>query len=111
MPVLKSVHITTGAKPKTEPTDRSNSPDVIRSVMASAISPSSTVKVSALPMLPSDRNVGLIAVKTISISTSSTKGPSSGLAISVRARPGAEPGAASGMAGASLDIGAFPEPS
>ena len=59
-PALKSAHITTGAKPKTEPTERSNSPEVIRSVMASAIRPSSTVKVSALPMLVSDRNAGLI---------------------------------------------------
>ena len=59
VPALKSAHITTGAKPKTEPTERSNSPDVIRSVMASAIRPSSTVKVSALPMLVSDRNAGI----------------------------------------------------
>jgi len=79
-PALKKAHITTGANPKTEPTDRSNSPAVIRSVIASAIRPSSTVKVRALPMLFSDRKVGLITVKTRIIATSSTSGPNSGLA-------------------------------
>ena len=57
MPSLKSVHITTGEKPNTEPTERSNSPAVISSVMASAIMPSSGVKASRLPMLSIDRNV------------------------------------------------------
>ena len=98
VPALNSAHITTGAKPKTEPTERSNSPDVIRSVMASAIRPSSTVKVSALPMLVSDRNAGLIAVKTTSISTRSTSGPNSGIATKRRTRPGVSGGATAGAA-------------
>ena len=62
-PALNSVHITTGAKPNTEPTDRSNSPEVISSVIASAIRPSSTVKASVLQMLSSDRKSRLIAVE------------------------------------------------
>ena len=77
--VLKRVHMTTGVKPKTDPTDRSNSPDVINRVIASAMSPSSTVKVSALLMFVSDRNAGLIEVKTTSIKTRSTSGPNSGM--------------------------------
>ena len=54
-PALNSVHISTGEKPNSEPTDRSNSPDVISSVMASAIRPSSTVKASVLLMFCGDR--------------------------------------------------------
>ena len=78
---MKSVHISTGAKPKTEPTERSNSPEVISSVMASAIRPSSTVKASVLEMFCGERKLGLIAVKTTSSTTSSTSGPNSGRAI------------------------------
>ena len=59
-PWLKSVHIITGAKPNSEPTERSNSPAVISSVIASAMRPSSTVKVSVLEMLRIDRKSGLI---------------------------------------------------
>ena len=55
MPVLNSVHISTGAKPKTEPTERSNSPAVISSVIASAMRPSSTVKVRVLETLSGER--------------------------------------------------------
>src|SRR5215207_4838249 len=58
-PALKSVHISTGEKPKTEPTERSNSPDVISSVMASAIRPSSTVKASVLLTFCGERKLGL----------------------------------------------------
>ena len=79
-PLLKSVHISTGANPKSEPTERSNSPAVIRSVIASAISPSSTVKVSVFEILSGERNDGLIHQKTTSSSTSSTSGPNSGMA-------------------------------
>ena len=93
VPALNSAHITTGAKPKTEPTERSNSPEVISRVMASAIRPSSTVKVSALPTLVSDMNAGLIAVKTTSISTRSTSGPNSGIATKSRTKPGVSGGA------------------
>ncbi len=57
---LNSVHISTGEKPNTEPTDRSNSPEVISSVIASAISPSSTVKASMLLMFSGDRKSWLI---------------------------------------------------
>ena len=42
---------------KTEPIDKSNSPDVIRRVMASAIRPSSAVNDSVLLMFWSDRKV------------------------------------------------------
>ena len=80
-PELKSVHITTGAKPNTEPTERSNSPAVMSSVMARAISPSSTVKVSVFEMLSGDRNAGLIPAKTAISKISSTKGPNSGAAM------------------------------
>ncbi len=66
--------------------------------MASAISPSSTVNVSALPMLVSDRNVGLIDVKTMSIRIRSTSGPNSGIATSKRPRPGLSGGATAGAA-------------
>jgi len=52
---LKSVHISTGAKPNSQPTERSNSPAVISSVMASAMRPSSTVKVSVFEILSMDR--------------------------------------------------------
>ena len=77
-PPLKSVHISTGAKPNTEPTERSNSPDVISSVMASAIRPSSTVKASVLLMFCGDRKSWLIAQKTTSSTTSRTKRPEFG---------------------------------
>ena len=60
---MKSVHISTGEKPNTEPTERSNSPDVISSVIASAMRPSSTVKVSVLLMFSGDRKSGLIAAE------------------------------------------------
>ena len=83
-PALNSVHITTGAKPNSEPTERSNSPAVISSVIASAMSPSSTVKVSVLLMLRIDRKSGLIAVKTTSSTMSSTNGPNSGAEMSRR---------------------------
>ena len=66
----------------TDPTDKSNSPAVIRSVIASAMSPSSTVKVSVFETFSADRNDGLIAVNTTSSSTSRTSGPNSGMATS-----------------------------
>ena len=81
MPWLNRVHITIGEKPNTAPTERSNSPAVIRSVIASAIRPSSTEKTSVFEMLSGDRKSGLIAVKTTSSMTSRTNGPNSGLAI------------------------------
>ena len=59
--VLYRVHMSTGQNPNSEPTERSNSPAVISRVMASAISPNSTVKASMLPMLrdlPEDENHG-----------------------------------------------------
>ena len=98
VPALNSAHITTGAKPKTEPTERSNSPEVISRVMASAIRPSSTVKVSALLTLVSDMNAGLMAVKTTSISTRSASGPNSGIATKSRTKPGVSGGATCGAA-------------
>ncbi len=58
---MNSVHISTGEKPNSEPTERSNSPDVISSVIASAIRPSSTVKASVLEMFCGDRKSWLIA--------------------------------------------------
>ena len=76
--LLNSVHMMTAEKPNTEPTDRSNSPDVISKVMASAMRPSSTVKASVLLMFSSDRNSGLIDQKTTSSTTSRTSGPNSG---------------------------------
>ena len=87
--MLKSVHMITGENPNTDPTERSNSPDVINSVMARAIKPSSTVKVSALLMLVSDKNAGLMEVKTASINTSRISGPNSGIATNNRTIPGA----------------------
>ena len=80
-PVLYRVHMSTGQNPNNEPTERSNSPAVISRVMASAISPSSTVKASMLPMLSTDRNAGLICQKTKIMATSRTNGPNSGLDI------------------------------
>ena len=80
--MLNSVHIITAEKPNTEPTERSNSPAVISSVIGRAIRPSSTVKVSVLPILPAEMNCGLIAENTTSSSTSRTKGPNSGRATS-----------------------------
>ena len=46
--------------------------------MASAIRPSSTVKVSVFETLSGDRNAGLIAAKTAISRIRSTKGPNSG---------------------------------
>src|SRR5882757_6104724 len=80
-PLLNSVHISTGEKPNSEPTERSNSPDVISSVMASAISPSSTVKASVLEMFCGDRKSWLMLQNTEISTTSSTNGPNSGRAI------------------------------
>ena len=77
-PVLYKVHISTGQNPNSEPTERSNSPDVISKVMASAISPSSTVKASMLPMLRDDKNAGLICQKTNTMTTNRMNGPNSG---------------------------------
>ena len=77
-PVLYKVHMSTGQNPNSEPTERSNSPDVISKVIASAISPNSTVKASMLPMLRDDRNAGLICQKTRTMTTSRTNGPNSG---------------------------------
>jgi hypothetical protein len=77
-PALNSVHMTTGANPNSDPTERSNSPAVIRSVIARAIRPSSTVKVRVLLMLRIERKSGLMAVKTASSSTNRTNGPNSG---------------------------------
>ena len=80
-PLLNSVHISTGEKPNSEPTDRSNSPDVISNVMASAIRPSSTVKASVFEIFCGDRKSWLNPQKTEISTTSSTKGPNSGRAI------------------------------
>src|SRR6478672_1177415 len=77
-PLLNSVHISTGEKPNRDPTDRSNSPDVISKVIASAIRPSSTVKASVLEMFCGDRKSWLKPQKTPISTTSSTKGPNSG---------------------------------
>src|SRR5947209_3692002 len=92
----------TGAKPNSEPTERSNSPAVINSVIASAIRPSSTVNVSVLDMLSTDRKSGLIAVNTASSSTSNTRGPNSGAEIIARSR---EPPLAS-LVSSSFGVGA-----
>src|SRR5437660_310278 len=84
-PPLNNVHISTGAKPNSEPTERSNSFAVISSVIASAINPSSTVNVSVLLTFRTDKKSGLIAVKTTSSTTSRTNGPNSGARISLLA--------------------------
>src|SRR5215204_3273886 len=81
-PLLNKVHINTGVKPKSEPTDRSNSPDVISSVIASAIKPNSTVKASVLLMFCGDRKSGFTVVNTTISTTRSTSGPNSDRAIS-----------------------------
>ena len=66
--------MSTGEKPKTDPTERSNSPDVMSSVMASAMRPSSTVKVRMLLMFSGERKLGLIDQKTkISVHVSATE--------------------------------------
>ena len=81
-PVLNSVHITHRARSRTPSRPRGRTrPAVISSVIGSAIRPSSTVKVSVLLMLRSDRNCGLIAENTTSSRTSRTNGPNSGRAI------------------------------
>ncbi len=79
-PLLNSAHIRTGVRPKSEPTDRSNSPAVIKSVMASAIKPSSTEKASRFDTFWTDRKAGLIAVKTTISTISRIAGPASGRA-------------------------------
>ena len=80
-PALNRVHISTGAKPNSDPTDRSNSPEVISSVIASAMRPGSTVNTSVLEMFCGDRKKGLIAQNTMISATRRTNAPSSGLAI------------------------------
>ncbi len=83
MPSLKKNHISTGAKPNTEPTDRSNSPDVISSVMARATMPSSGVNASRLPMLRVEAKAPFNSVKVMKAPTSSANGPASGAPISL----------------------------
>src|SRR5207253_10306475 len=67
----------------TEPTDRSNSPEVISNVIPKVIMPSSGVKASKLLMLPGDRNAGVRTVKTTISHASRTNGPNSGAEISL----------------------------
>ena len=83
---LATVHMTTAVKPKTEPTERSNSPDVMSSVMAKAIMPSSGVKAMRLLMLPTEMKVADSSVKAMMAPISSAKGPASGCASSRRKR-------------------------
>src|ERR1700759_1731172 len=78
--------MTTGAKPKTETTERSNSPAVMRSVMASAMRPSSTVKVSVLETLSGETKAGLIAAKIAISRIRRTRGPNSGAEMKRRRR-------------------------
>src|ERR1700730_14230206 len=70
-----------GAKPKSEPTDRSNSPAVISSVIPKVIMPSSGVKANKLLMLLVERKAGDRAVKTRISTTNKISGPNSGEAI------------------------------
>src|ERR1700686_3278367 len=70
-----------GAKPKTEPTARSNSPAVISSVIPKVIMPSSGVKANKLLMLLVERKAGDRAVKTRISTTNKINGPNSGEAI------------------------------
>ena len=77
---LATVHMMTAVKPKTEPTERSNSPAVMSSVMARAIMPSSGVKAMRLLMLPTEMKVADISVKTMMAPMRSANGPNSGLA-------------------------------
>ena len=58
-PPLNSVHISTGEKPNSDPTERSNSPDVISSVIVRAMRPSSTVNASVLLMFCRGQKVGI----------------------------------------------------
>src|ERR1700733_16108011 len=58
----------------------------MRSVMASAMRPSSTVKVSVLEMLSGERNAELIPAKIAISRISSTKGPNSGADMKRRRR-------------------------
>ena len=76
--LLNKVHISTAEKPKTDPMERSNSPAVISSVMARAISPSSTVNAMMLLRLLSDRKAGLMALKMTNSATRRISGPISG---------------------------------
>ena len=73
-----------GAKPKTEPTDRSNSPAVISSVIPKVIMPSSGVKANRLLMLLAERKAGDRAVKMMISTASKTSGPNSGAEINLR---------------------------
>jgi len=107
--VLNNVHMTTGVKPKTDPTERSNSPEVISNVIARAMSPSSTVNVRALLMLVSDKKAGLIEVKTINIKISRISGPISGVETKIRARLNPSVGATGGSA-LSLSVIIVPRP-
>ena len=68
-----------GANPNTEPTERSNSPEVINKVIPRVIIPSSGVNASMLLMFAGERNAGDHAVNTTISMTSRTKGPNSGL--------------------------------
>ncbi len=80
-PVLNRVHMITGAMPKTEPTERSNSPEVMSSVMPRAMRPSSTVKLSVLLMLRGERKSWLIDQNAMSSTIRRTRGPNSGRAM------------------------------
>src|ERR1700688_111881 len=72
-----------GAKPKTEPTDRSNSPAVMSSVIPSVIMPSSGVKANKLLILLVERKAGDRRVKTRISTASKTNAPTSGAEISL----------------------------
>ena len=72
-----------GAKPKTEPTERSNSPAVISSVIPKVIIPSSGVNANKLLMLLVERKAGARTVKTRISAPSKTSGPNSGAEISL----------------------------
>ena len=83
---LMKVHMSTAEKPKTDPTERSNSPAVMSIVMPSAIMPSSGVNISRLLKLPAVRYVAESSEKVMRARMSSPNGPASGW-VRARLRP------------------------
>src|SRR5258705_3124359 len=74
----------TGPSAKTAPTDRSNSPAVSSSVMASAMMPSSGRKAIMLEMLSGDRKFGLASENATSTMNRMTSEANCGDAVSPR---------------------------
>ena len=84
---LMSVHMSTAENPKTEPTERSNSPAVMSRVMPSAIMPSSAVNTSRLLKLPRRQVCRVESSENAMMARMSRpKGPASGW-VRARRRP------------------------